>query len=202
MEMRPINPQTQPDIHSVVPADVARAEGVQLLAFATDPVMRWLWPEPHAYLHAFPRLVRGFGGRAFEHDAAHVATGFVGGTLWLPPAVHPDEEALETLMTETLVEPVRSEAQRILEEMGASHPVEPHWHLAFIGVDPMQRSRGIGAALLQHTLARIDTQHLFAYLESSNPANLSLYRRHGFEVIREISEGGSPPVFPMLREPR
>jgi ribosomal protein S18 acetylase RimI-like enzyme len=97
---------------------------------------------------------------------------------------------------------VRSEAQQIVEEMGASHPDEPHWHLAFIGVDPARRNRGIGAALLQHTLARIDAQHLFAYLESSNPANISLYRRHGFEVIREIRVGGSPPVFPMLREPR
>jgi ribosomal protein S18 acetylase RimI-like enzyme len=192
---------TQHDIHAVAPADVARAEGVQLLAFTTDPVMRWLWPEPHDYLHAFPRLVRGFGGRAFKHDAAHVASGFVGGTLWLPPGVHPDEQALETLMNETLVEPGRSEAGRILEEMGASHPDEPHWHLAFIGVDPMQRSRGIGAALLQHTLARIDAQRLHAYLESSNPANISLYRRHGFEVVREIRAGGSPPVFPMVRKP-
>jgi GNAT superfamily N-acetyltransferase len=194
--------RTPPDIQAVAPADVPRAESIQLLAFAADPVMRWLWPEPHVYLQAFPRLIRGFGGRAFEHDAAHVTPDFAAGTLWLPPAVHPDEEALDALMTETLVEPIRSEARRIMEEMGASHPDQPHWHLTFIGVDPGWRNRGLGAALLGHALDRIDAQHLFAYLESSNPANLSLYRRHGFEVIREICAGGSPPVFPMVREPR
>ena len=90
----------------------------------------------------------------------------------------------------------------MLEQMAAAHPEEPHWHLAFIGVDPAHQGRGLGAALLAHTLERIDQQHLHAYLESSNRANISLYRRHGFDVIREIRVGGSPPVFPMLRRPR
>lgn len=50
-------------------------------------------------------------------------------------------------------------------------------------------------------LACIDEDHLHPYLESSNPANISLYRRHGFEVIREVRVGGSPPSIPMLRPP-
>ena len=41
-----------------------------------------------------------------------------------------------------------------------------------------------------------------AYLESSNPANVPLYQRHGFEVLGEIQVGSSPPVFPMYRPPR
>jgi ribosomal protein S18 acetylase RimI-like enzyme len=106
------------------------------------------------------------------------------------------------LVTETVAEPVRSEAFSILEQIGAAHPEAPHWHLAFLGVDPTQQGKGIGAALLRYALARIDEQRLHSYLESSNPANVSLYQRHGFEVIREIRVGGSPPVIPMLRRPR
>jgi len=56
--------------------------------------------------------------------------------------------------------------------------------------------------LLQHTLAQTDARGLQSYLESSNPANIPLYQRHGFEVIREIRVGGSPVVTPMLRQPR
>ena len=41
-----------------------------------------------------------------------------------------------------------------------------------------------------------------AYLESTNPRNISLYLRHGFEVIREIRIGAAPPVTPMIRRPR
>jgi ribosomal protein S18 acetylase RimI-like enzyme len=192
----------QPSIRLVQHGDVPRAVSVQVTAFGADPAMRWLWPEPREYLRHFPDLVHGFGGRAFAHGAAHVAGVFLGGTLWLPPGVTPDEDALERLIAETIPEPRRSECVGVLEQMGAAHPKEPHWHLAFIGVDPAHQGQGIGAALLRHTLARVDAEHLHAYLESSNPANISLYRRHGFEVIREIRVGGSPPVTPMIRVPR
>jgi ribosomal protein S18 acetylase RimI-like enzyme len=90
----------------------------------------------------------------------------------------------------------------MLEQMGDAHPEAPHWHLAFVGVDPAHQGRGLGSALLRHTLARVDAERLHAYLESSNPANVPLYRRHGFEVIREIRVAGSPAVIPMVRRPR
>jgi hypothetical protein len=40
------------------------------------------------------------------------------------------------------------------------------------------------------------------YLESTNPRNLSLYLRHGFEILGTIRVGEAPPVVPMLRPPR
>ena len=189
-------------IRIVEKTEAPRAVSVQMMAFSSDPIMRWCWPEPHEYVRHFPTFVRGFGGRAFEHGAAHVADAFLGGSLWLPPGAGTDDDALEKLFNETVAEPVRSEAFSILEQVGKAHPAEPHWHLAFIGVDPTQQGKGIGAALLRYALARIDEQGLHSYLESSNPANISLYQRHGFEVIREIRVGGSPPVTPMLRMPR
>jgi ribosomal protein S18 acetylase RimI-like enzyme len=191
----------EPKIRIVNAGDVPRAVSVQVTAFSADPIMRWLWPEPREYLRHFPELVHGFGGGAFGQGAAHVTDAFLGGTLWLPPGVAPDGEALERLTKETIPEPTRSEVSSIIDQMSAAHPNEPHWHLAFVGVDPVHQGKGIGAALLRHTLVQVDEQHLHAYLESSNPANVPLYRRHGFEVIREIRVGGSPPVIPMLRVP-
>jgi ribosomal protein S18 acetylase RimI-like enzyme len=175
---------------------------VQLAAFAADPIMRWLWPEAHAYLTHFPRLVQGFGGRAFENGTADVSEGFRGAALWLPPGVAPDGEALDRLLREAVAEPARSEVQSMLEEMDASHPEEEHWHLAFIGVDAAHQCEGVGADLMRHRLARIDERGVHAYLESSNPRNIHFYQRHGFEVLREIRVGASPPLFPMLRAPR
>jgi GNAT superfamily N-acetyltransferase len=191
-----------PSIRVVQLGEIPRAVGVQVAAFIADPIMRWMWPEPREYLRHLPDLAHGFGGGAFAHGAAHVAGDFLGGTLWLPPGVGTDDDALERLMKDTVPEPRRSQVTSILDQMSAAHPKEPHWHLAFIGVDPRHQGRGVGAALLRHTLARVDAQHLHAYLESSNPANVSLYRRHGFEVIREIRVGDSPPVNPMVRAPR
>lgn len=71
-----------------------------------------------------------------------------------------------------------------------------------IGVEPFHHGKGIGGALLAHTLALCDQAGLPAYLESSNPRNISLYQRHGFETIGEIQAGSSPFVTPMLRPGR
>lgn len=192
----------EPEIRIVARDEASRATSVQLMAFSTDPVMRWLWRDPHDYVRHFPTFLRAFGGRAFEHGTAHVRADFVGGALWLPPGVTPDGDALEALMAETVSEPALAETGSIMEQIAAAHPEGPHWHLAFLGVDPRHQGQGIGSALLQFALPRIDEQRLPAYLESSNPANVPLYQRHGFEVIREIQVGGSPRVFPMLRPAR
>jgi ribosomal protein S18 acetylase RimI-like enzyme len=163
-----------------------------------------LWPQAHDYLQSFPRLVHGFGGGAFRNGGrgADVVEGFLAAALWLPPGVLPDEDALDALMQETVAEPARSEVVSVLEQMAACHPKEKHWHLAFIGVDVAHQGQGIGADLMRHRLAQIDATGACAYLESSNPRNIHFYQRHGFEIVREIRVGGSPPVTPMVRVPR
>ena len=55
---------------------------------------------------------------------------------------------------------------------------------------------------MSHAVARSDKDGLPAYLESSNPKNISLYERHGFEVMGKIQVGAGPLVTPMLRRPR
>jgi ribosomal protein S18 acetylase RimI-like enzyme len=62
--------------------------------------------------------------------------------------------------------------------------------------------RGLGSVLMRRGLERCDKDHLPAYLESSNPRNISLYERHGFEIIGRIQAGASPTLTPMLRRPR
>jgi ribosomal protein S18 acetylase RimI-like enzyme len=63
----------------------------------------------------------------------------------------------------------------------------------------MHQGQGHGEALMTFALERCDRDRVPAYLESSNPRNRSLYRRHGFEPLGEIQVGSSPPIVPMLR---
>jgi ribosomal protein S18 acetylase RimI-like enzyme len=86
--------------------------------------------------------------------------------------------------------------------MGRYHPSEPHWYLPMLGVDPSQQGKGFGSALLQHALIQCDRDTKLAYLESSNPKNIPIYERHGFELLGTIQVGTSPSIFPMLRRPR
>jgi len=77
-----------------------------------------------------------------------------------------------------------------------------HGYLPLIGVEPNAQGRGLGAALMGVALARCDREGTLAYLESSNPRNVSLYRRGGFEETDEIKVGAGPVVTPMVRQPR
>jgi ribosomal protein S18 acetylase RimI-like enzyme len=81
-------------------------------------------------------------------------------------------------------------------------PSEPHWYLAYIAVDPAHRGKGLGTALMNHSLDIIDRQQLPAYLESTNTANLSIYKRHGFALLAEVQVGNSPMRYPVLRPAR
>jgi len=71
-----------------------------------------------------------------------------------------------------------------------------------IGVDPVRQGRGLGSALLEAGLARCDAEGAMAYLESSNPKNVPLYERYGFEVLGVIEPEDFPPLTPMLRPAR
>jgi predicted N-acetyltransferase YhbS len=83
--------------------------------------------------------------------------------------------------------------------MSASHPEEPHWYLNFFGVDTHRQGQGLGSAILKTSLMSVDEQGAIAYLESSNPANVPLYGRFGFEVTGELQVKDSPVVYPMVR---
>jgi ribosomal protein S18 acetylase RimI-like enzyme len=191
-----------PTVRIMMPADELEGVDTVVLAFAADPVARWCWPDPHQYLTGMPGLTRAFAGRAFPHNAAYCTEGYVGAALWLPPGVSPDEEALGKILEETIRPSRLADAVRMFDEMAVYHPKGPHWHLPMIGVDPAHQGQGHGNALMTYALERCDRDHLPAYLESTNPRNMTLYLRHGFEPLGTISVGGSPPIVPMLRPPR
>jgi ribosomal protein S18 acetylase RimI-like enzyme len=180
----------------------AAATGTITLAFASDPVARWTYPDPDQYLNHFPAFVRAFAGGSFTEGTAYLAPGGGGAALWLGPGIEPNEDELVGLIWSSTSDQVQRDLFPMLKQMEAFHPSEPHWYLSMIGVEPSRQGSGVGSALLQHTLATCDIDGLPAYLESTNPRNIPLYERFGFEQIGVIRSGDAPPLFPMIRRPR
>ena len=172
------------------------------LGFSSDPMTRWTLPNPAQYLAVMPEVVEAFGGKAFEMGSVYCVDDVSGAALWLPPGTEPDSERLGALIARHAPARIQADAGGVLEQMAAYHPHEPHWYLPLIAVDPACQGRGLGGALLKQALARCDADGLPAYLESSNPRNIPLYQRHGFEILGRIQVGSSPPVTPMLRKSR
>ena len=171
------------------------------LAFSNDPATRWTWPEPKVYIEAFPHFATAFGGVAFEKGSA-LCVGSAGAALCLPPGTGPDEAALNALMMRTADPASAVDGPQLMQQMASHHPKEPHWYLPLIGVDPAHQNKGVGGALLRHVTDRCDRDGVLAYLESSNPRNIPLYERHGFEILGRAQAGQSPVITPMLRRPR
>ena len=184
------------------PADMEPLISVMVLAFAADPVARWMYRSPQRYLAYFGRFIRAFAGRAFSTGTAWCIEGNLGGALWLPPGVKPDEDAIAAILDESVPQDVMADVNTMFGEMAVYHPRIPHWYLPTVGTEPHFHRRGIGSALLREALSRCDQEHMPAYLESSNPANTAFYQRLGFEVLGFIRAGDSPPMMPMLRPAR
>jgi ribosomal protein S18 acetylase RimI-like enzyme len=171
-------------------------------AFRDDPIAQWFYPDARQYAEVFPSFVKAFAGGAFAHNSAYCTADGCAAALWLPPGIHPDARALETILEDTIPEPRRPRVRAFTEQMDTSHPEEPHWYLPMIGVMPHRHGHGYGSALLKHALERCDVEGKLAYLEASSTNSVPLYRRHGFELLGTIQVGSSPPLFPMMREPR
>lgn len=188
-----------PKVRSADASLQASAINTIVLGFAADPMTRWVWSDSSEYLRMMPRFVKAFGGRAFEHGTADITDGARAAALWLPPSVEPDDAEMGAVMEGTLRPDIAEDIAAVLKGMAEYHPREPHWYLPLIAADPNWVGQGLGALLLKHALRRSDEQGVAAYLESSNPRNISFYQRHGFQITGRIQSGSSPVVTPMLR---
>jgi GNAT superfamily N-acetyltransferase len=189
-------------IRSVTRSNQDRFAAAMTLAFSADPAARWAWPDPLQFFNTFIPLVTLFGGKAFDHGSAYVIGDFVGVAQWLPPGVQPDDGPIAALFERTMSGPKLGEVLFLFEQMASFHPHEPHWYIPLIGVDPAFHGWGYGSQLMRHALAVCDRDQQPAYLEATSPTNRRFYKHHGFRVLGEIRSGDSPPMYPMLREPR
>ena len=187
-------------IIAVPSADASRAVAAITSGFIADPVIRWMFPEAHDYLESFPKMLYLLAAPAFEDGTVYADENFGAAAIWLAPGKTPDEEALQKLIGETIRPEILEDLLSMLEQMDSYHPHDdPCWYLPNIGADASQQGRGLGSALMKHALKRCDEEGIQASLESSNPANMTLYERHGFQVMGRIDAGSAPPIHPMIR---
>jgi ribosomal protein S18 acetylase RimI-like enzyme len=190
--------------HSVV---VAKKEEIDrlilpiVLAFITDPIVRWLLPDTQQFMIYFSKLVRLHALTVVEHGGAYRTEDFRGAALWYPPNVYPDGPAIGAIFQDAMGKTEGEKIFSILSQMNGYKPQEPHWYLRMIGVDPKSQGNNYGSRLMNATLRECDTKNIPAYLEATSPRNRPLYEKLGFEVIGEIKAADSLTIWPMIRIP-
>ena len=89
-------------------------------------------------------------------------------------------------------------------EQEGRHPNDrPHWYLAWVGVHPAYRRRGVATALARYVIEQADSESVGCYMETYGEGTEALFRRLGFEVLGTwgIDEHG-PMGRAMWREPQ
>lgn len=191
------------------PGDLETVARDLAAAFAGDPVFQWFLRDDarrdEGRLKLF-RLLTGAGladGEILRPASGGAASIWMPSTALGPSPFWEELRLLPTILAATGISRLgRMSAMRAA--MDQNHPMErEHAYLWFIGVAPQAQGMGVGSRLLAAGLQRVDAQGLPAYLESSNPANVPLYRRFGFEVIGQIQAAPDAPVMDaMWREAR
>ena len=179
-------------------------------AFAQDPQFLWFLRPDAGQDAARLRLFHGLllGSALPDGVVQRPATGGAA-AIWLPSEALGPTPLLESLRSLPRIAALTGLARlprmiAMRNAMEAHHPKDrPHAYLWFLGVRPEAQGYGVGSRLLAAGLREVDAQGRHAFLESSNPANVPLYERHGFEVVEEYrARPDAPPLFAMWREAR
>jgi GNAT superfamily N-acetyltransferase len=159
------------------------------LAFAGDPTLGWyLFAERpgfaqrrRAYLLAYQRFHRANG---LPTLAAWQAGQLLGACYFSLAGQQPSASSLQSI-GQSIRQQCGADCLARLDQLLAafdqqlSHPDSAR--IEFIAVAPDRQGRGIGSLLLSQTLAQLRQQGCpRVALETGEPRNLALYRRHGF----------------------
>jgi ribosomal protein S18 acetylase RimI-like enzyme len=191
---------------SVRPASVAdrsRTVGLIADAFASDPVIRWLFPDDATYA----TRAAAFFGFLFDVrvavDGVWVTDGGEATALWSPPEPAAPEwvdRAWDRIAAEFEPDEVER-CDRWDEAVAPHHPESAHWYLGVLATAPAHQGQGHGPAVAQPGMDAAARAGLPAFLETGVERNVELYRRLGFVVTGVIEDPELPAGWCLRREP-
>lgn len=196
----------------------ATLDDVELLAriaasgFYDDPVLSWAFRDDARRLDQLTFVFTGMVHDMLpDRGTVHLASAACA-AFWRDPGFEHGrtasdrvQDAVEDLKHEGPSPFARDELERLGilgEAMMRSHPHEPHWYLNVVSAIPERQGQGLGTAAILPVLERCDVEGTRAYLESTNPRNMTLYRRQGFVESGEIKLPDGPSLIQMWREPQ
>ncbi|HTJ33678.1 MAG TPA: GNAT family N-acetyltransferase [Dactylosporangium sp.] len=160
------------------PADREAAVATFVAAFAQDPAVRWFLPDDETY----PAEAAAMAGHLFDlrvgHGTVWIADGGAAVAMWDPPRT-PSRDGVEH-------PPQAGRFGRYQAVVHAKMPKIPHWYLGVLATHPDHRGRRLGRSVMTAGLQRAAADALPAYLETSNPRNVDIYRSAGFEVAEHV----------------
>jgi GNAT superfamily N-acetyltransferase len=164
-------------VRTAEPADRDRVVATVVAAFRADPAFGYFFPDRTTYADQAAILAGylfdirvGDGTVWIADDGASVA-------MWDGPVVTPRPELM--LPADTL-----SRFDHYRQVVHPAMPTDPHWYLGVLATHPDAAGRRLGRATMAAGLTAAGDMP--AYLETSNPANVALYSRAGWQIVTKV----------------
>jgi ribosomal protein S18 acetylase RimI-like enzyme len=193
--------------------DIDRVTALLIAAFQDRPFYRYIAPDSNVrrvFLSASFRLRMEESLASSIVDLAEDGGTLTGVAVWVPPPVpgqppvNLPDGSMEAMMS-AFPPDMRERFYTFLRTLTAAREKAvrpPFWSLAPIAVLPSEQGKGIASALIRRKLRDMDAQGLPCFLGTQDEVNLAIYRRFGFEKVREDSLPLTDIVhYTMLRPP-
>jgi ribosomal protein S18 acetylase RimI-like enzyme len=193
--------------------DRQAAAGVATRAFLDDAYFSYLLPGARFRARALPILFSGQIGHLGRYGRIVVVRDngdrIAGVAVWLTTGGFPLSIGVQIAQVPSSLRALYPRPHSLklggvyLRELLNVHPKEPHWYLMLLAVEPTMQRSGVGTMLMNEGIARIDAEHVSAYLETQKEDNLAYYRNFAFELRETLHPmPGGPPYYTMWRAAR
>lgn len=192
-----------PDIRLASRRDRLAVAAMLSRAFADDPAMRFIFPDPADRARRLPRLFALLFDADEPVGMRLVTSGIEAATLWREPR-HSKTGIWEMIRHAPAMlgalGGALGRALRVANAIDAHHPEAPFWYLHIAGCEPRFQGQGIGGAIVRGGLARVADDGLPCYLETPLEKNVAFYQGIGFELVDSwyVPKGG-PRFWSMMR---
>ena len=192
-------------------SQIHQASIVLSASFFNYPMFTFYFPDPKRRACYLPRYFQHILNCARRYGEVYTTAEISGVIFTLPPG-HTKISIWEYIQNGFLLTPFMLGFRNYKQSMDCESFVgntqerlmenQPHYYLWGLAVDPNQKAKGIGSALMAPVLAKADAQKLPVYLETHDETNVRYYQKHGFDLIHTVRiPKYELPIWCMLRKP-
>ena len=173
------------------PERLGEAAAVMGRAVMDDPLFLYVLPDAQQRISGVPMMMEMFLRIGLAHGEVWATPPPIRGVAcWLSPT-HPTispEDRNAAGWREVQAAWGREAVDRFQAFIGDrdgavdSLAPEPHWHLAWLGVEPVHQGQGIGSTLVRQMTTRAEAEGMSCWLFTFAPRNVPIYERLGFHV--------------------
>jgi GNAT superfamily N-acetyltransferase len=128
-----------------------------------------------------------------RHEETYTVEDSAGVCVWEPPGAWKPAVREQPSLLPAMLRVFGRNLPRLLGTLNVverNHPTEPHFYLAFVGVDPESQGRGIGSILMHPIVQRCDAEGIPAYLEAALRGTGSCTKAMGSRSPRRSARAG------------